>query len=228
VAIIVERMVLRYCNTVIYHFDNDEKIVNNKYFNKFKHMPPPLEEEFVSRKSMRERSQDDGTITVGFCGRLDPEKSIDLLFAAVDIYQKKYKYKSIRLLLIGEGNAADKMISQYPQINVKITGFVDDVVPYLDQLDAYVLASKTETTSLASLEAYSRGLPVFSTPVGFLGQNADKYQHVYNFNTAEELASLINDVLNVKQISVVPPSAKPGSPIITFSKLHEMVVSECL
>lgn len=228
VAILAERQVLKYCDTVLYHFDSTEKILNNKFFNKFKHMPPPLNEKFVNEKSYREENQNDGIITIGFCGRLDPEKSIEMLFTAADIYQKKYNKKNIRLLLIGEGPVADTIVSQYPHVDARITGFVDNVVPYLDQLDAYILASKTETTSLSSLEAYSRGLPIFSTPVGFLGQNAAKYHHIYNFNTAEELALLINEVLNVKKISVALPLVRLGSPIITFSKLHEMVVNEYL
>lgn len=74
----------------------------------------------------------------------------------------------------------------------------------------------------------SRGLPVFTIQIGFLGKNADKYQHIYNFNTVEELASLINEVLNVKKISVVPPPVELDPSIITFSKLHEMVASEYL
>jgi hypothetical protein len=34
--------------------------------------------------------------------------------------------------------------------------------------------------------------------------------------------------LNVKMISIVPPSVELDSSIITFSKLHEMVVSKYL
>jgi glycosyltransferase involved in cell wall biosynthesis len=191
-------------------------------------MSPPINGRFVNEKSYRNGNQNNKIITIGFCGRLDPEKSIEQLFKAADIYQKKYDKKNIRLLLIGDGSEASTLVSQYPHVNTTITGFVDNVIPYLDQLDAFVLASKTETSSLSSLEAYSRGIPVFTTPVGFLGQNADKYQHIYNFNTAEELASLINEVLNVKKISVVPLPVELDPSIITFSKLHEMVVSEYL
>jgi hypothetical protein len=82
--------------------------------------------------------------------------------------------------------------------------------------------------SLSSLEAYSRGLPVFSTPVGFIGQNADKFPRIYNFNTAEELASLIYEVLVVKKVSVAHLPVALGSSIITFSKLHEMVENKDL
>jgi glycosyltransferase involved in cell wall biosynthesis len=227
VALFAEKIVLKSSNVAFYHFENTEKILSNKFFSKFKYMPPPLKSRFVNEKSYRNGNHNNNIMTIGTCGRFDPEKNIEQLFKATDIYQKKYK-GNIRLLLIGDGSDASKLVSQYPQINASITGFVDDVIPYLDQLDAFVLVSKTETTSLSSLEAYSRGLPIFSTPVGFLGQNANKYQHIYNFNTAEELASLINEVLNVKKISVVPLPVELDTSIITFSKLHEMVINEYL
>lgn len=228
VAISVERIVLKDSDVAFYHFDNTEKICSNKFFSKFKYIPPPLNERFLNEKSYRNGNQNNKIITIGYCGRLDPEKGIEQLFKAAEIYQKKYNGKNIRLLLIGEGSEANTLVRQYPHVIATITEFVDNVIPYLDQLDAFVLASKTETTSLSSLEAYSRGIPVFTTPVGFLGQNPDKYQNIYNFNTAEELASLINEVLNVKKISIAPPSVELDPSIITFSKLHEMVVSEYL
>ncbi len=228
VAISVERIVLKDSDVAFYHFDNTEKICSNKFFSKFKYIPPPLNERFLNEKSYRNGNQNNKIITIGYCGRLDPEKGIEQLFKAAEIYQKKYNGKNIRLLLIGEGSEANTLVRQYPHVIATITEFVDNVIPYLDQLDAFVLASKTETTSLSSLEAYSRGIPVFTTPVGFLGQNPDKYQNIYNFNTAEELASLINEVLNVKKISITPPSVELDPSIITFSKLHEMVVSEYL
>ncbi len=225
VAILVERIVLKSSDVAFYHTNKTEKIRYNKFFSKFKLVPPPLNGRFVNEKSYRIVNHNNDIFTIGFCGRLEPEKSIEQLFKATDIYQKKYNKKNIRLLLIGEGSEAEFLVSQYPHVSATITGFVDDVIPYLDQLDAFVMPSKTELFSLSSLEAYSRGLPVFSTPVGYIGQNADKFRHVYNFNTAEELATLINEVLNVKKISVVPPPVELAPSFITFSKLHEMVVS---
>jgi glycosyltransferase involved in cell wall biosynthesis len=226
VAVLVERIVLKSAGVAFYHINNTEKIRYNKFFSKFKYVPPPLNGRFVNEKSYRTGNHNNDIFTIGFCGRLEPEKNIEKLFKAADIYQKKYNKQNIRLLLIGEGSETDQLVRQYPRIPATITGFVDDVIPYLDQLDAFVLPSKTETYSLSSLEAYSRGLPVFSTPVGYLGQNAGKFRHIYIFNTAEELASLINDVLNVKKIPVVPPLIELDPSFITFSKLHEMVVSK--
>src|SRR5450759_2493313 len=106
VAILVERSVLKYSDVAFYHFDNTEKIRSNKFFSKFKYMSPPINGRFVNEKSYRNGNQNNKIITIGFCGRLDPEKSIEQLFKAADIYQKKYDKKNIRLLLIGDGSEA--------------------------------------------------------------------------------------------------------------------------
>jgi glycosyltransferase involved in cell wall biosynthesis len=228
VARLVERIVLKSSEVAFCHLNKTEKIHHDKFFSKFKFVPPPLDRRFLYEKSHRDKNNNDKIITIGFCGRFEPEKNIKELFEAVDIYQRKYNKKNIRLLLIGDGSEAVRLVSQHPEVNTTITGFVDDVIPYLDQLDAFVIASKTETYSNSSLEAYSRGLPVFSTPVGFIGQNADRLSHIYNFNTAGELASLINEVLVVRKINPRPLPVDLDPSIITFSKLHEMAVSKCL
>lgn len=228
VANLVERIVLKSSEIAFYHLNKTEKIRRDKFFSKFKFVPPPLNNRFLNEKSHRDTNNDDKIITIGFCGRFEPEKNIEQLFEAIDIYQGKYNRNNIRLLLIGDGSEVARLVSKYPGVNVAITGFVDDVIPFLDQLDAYVIASKTEMYSISSLEAYARGLPVFSTPVGFIGQNADKLSHIYNFNTAGELATLINDVLCVRKINPKPLPVELDPSIITFSKLHEMAVSQCL
>lgn len=228
VAVLVERIVLRSSELAFYHLNKTEKVPRNKYFSKFKFVPPPLNSRFLNERSHRDKNSPDKIITVGFCGRFEPEKNIEQLFEAVDIFQRKYGRKNIRLLLIGDGSEAARLVRQYPDVNTTVTGFVDDPIPYLDQLDAYVIASKTEMHSMSSLEAYARGLPVLSAPVGFIGQNSDKLSHIYNFNTAEELASLINEVLFVRKVGVRPLPVEIDPLIFTFSKLHEMAVSNNL
>jgi glycosyltransferase involved in cell wall biosynthesis len=228
VARLVERIVLKSSEVAFYHLNKTEKIHRDKFFSKFKFVPPPLDSRFLCEKSHRDIINNYKITTIGFCGRFEPEKNIAQIFEAIDIYQRKYKRKDIKLLLIGDGSEAVRLVSQYPDVNTTITGFVDDPIPYLDQLDAYVIASKTEMYSLSSMEAYARGLPVFSTPVGFIGQNADRLSHIYNFNTADELASLINEVLNVRKVRPRPLPLDLDPSINTFSKLHEMVVSNYL
>jgi glycosyltransferase involved in cell wall biosynthesis len=222
VAHIAERRILKASDVALFHNNNTEKLISDRFFSRFRYIPPPLSEKFLNQKPFRPGHLKD-VLTVGFCGRLDPEKSLEQLFEAVNILQMSYNLNNIRILLIGDGSEATRLAVKYPDVRSTVTGFVDEVIPYLDQLDAYVLSSGTETTSLSSLEAYSRGLPVFSTPVGYLGQNADKFSQIYIFNTAAGLASLIHEVFIEKKVRTLPEPAFPQPSVISYSDLNEMV-----
>ncbi len=106
-----------------------------------------------------------------YLGRISTEKSLDTLSKA---YVKlKDKLTNARLLIIGGGS--EKKVAELQQINgVKVTGFVSDVVPYLQAADVFVMPSLTETTSLATLEAMACGLPVIVTKVGFMKEYIKK------------------------------------------------------
>ncbi|MCK5025745.1 MAG: glycosyltransferase family 4 protein, partial [Nanoarchaeota archaeon] len=53
-------------------------------------------------------------------------------------------------------------------VGIKYIESKDDVIPYLQAMDIYVLPSLTETTSLSTLEAMSCGCAVISTKVGLV------------------------------------------------------------
>lgn len=77
------------------------------------------------------------------------------------------KKNKVFLLIVGWGSK--KNISLFKSLeDVKITGFVEDVLPYLQATDIYVLPSLTETSSLTTMEAMSCGLPVIATKVGYV------------------------------------------------------------
>ncbi|MBI4918407.1 glycosyltransferase family 4 protein [archaeon] len=97
---------------------------------------------------------------IGFCGRLSREKDLPTLFEAFKKVNKKYK--NTKLLIIGEGPQRENL--KHP--NVILKGSKNNVVPYLQAMDVYVLPSLTETSSLSTMEAMSCGLPVIVTPVG--------------------------------------------------------------
>ncbi len=99
---------------------------------------------------------------IGYCGRLSAEKDLKTLAKAFAWLQERHP--TLQLLIVGDGNK--KMITHHAEKNVHITGFVDDVVPYLQAMDVFVMPSLTETSSLATMEAMSVGLPVVSTHVG--------------------------------------------------------------
>jgi len=223
-AYFIENSVINPADKIIYHFNENAQIKLHKFSEKFKQLPPPLNKKFVKDSEIRKINKN--YFALGFCGRCDPEKGIEDIFKSIDLFTKKHPFARIRLLLIGDGKVVDELKARYPDVEVSVTGFVDDVIPYLDQLDAFVLASSTETTSLSSLEAYARGLNIFTRPVGYLGENAELYDKVYTFNTPEELCALIENKLN-HDIYVAPKTNLGlNKSIITFSDLYAAVTSE--
>ena len=99
----------------------------------------------------------------GYVGRLAREKDpLTLLKAFLML-----KEKNSLLLVVGSGikEIEDKFKNRK---NVLFVGSVDNVVPYLQAMDVYVLSSLTETSSLSTMEAMSCGIPVITTKVGYL------------------------------------------------------------
>lgn len=101
---------------------------------------------------------------IGFCGRISREKDISTLYNAFTKLQKIRR--NIKLLIVGSGlKETEEALLQHK--NIILTDSVNNVVPYLQAMDVYVLPSLTETTSISTLEAMSCGLAVVVTPVGY-------------------------------------------------------------
>ena len=106
---------------------------------------------------------DEKKIVIGYVGRISKEKNLTILLEAF----KKIEIPNISLLLVGSG--ADNLVNKFKETkNCIVTGFVNNVPDYLNAMDIFVMPSLTETTSLATLEAMSCGLPVIATKVGFI------------------------------------------------------------
>lgn len=102
---------------------------------------------------------------IGYVGRLAREKDPLTLYRAFRKLEKKHD--DIKLLIIGEGlDEYHKKFSS--ERNIIYAGKQDNVVPYLQAMDIFVLPSLTETSSLSTIEAMSCGLPVITTPVGYI------------------------------------------------------------
>lgn len=98
-------------------------------------------------------------LVVGFCGRIGREKDLPTLLKAFRRVQHKH---DAMLLIVGSG--IDVKAFRNPRI--KQIGNTNNVVPYLQAMDVFVMPSLTETSSLATMEAMSCALPVIATPVG--------------------------------------------------------------
>lgn len=101
--------------------------------------------------------------TVIFTGRLAPEKRVQHLLAVWPTVRKHYP--DATLLLLGAG-PEEAMLRQQASPGVQFLGLQQDVTPYLQAADVFVLPSATEGLSNALLEALATGLPALVTAVG--------------------------------------------------------------
>jgi glycosyltransferase involved in cell wall biosynthesis len=106
-------------------------------------------------------------IVIGYCGRVTRDKDVMTLYKAFEWLNKKSG--NLRLLIVGPG-LPEYLKSFESMENVIVTGAKDDVIPYYQAMDIYVLPSLTETTSLSTLEAMSCGCCVVTTKVGIASQ----------------------------------------------------------
>jgi glycosyltransferase involved in cell wall biosynthesis len=92
-----------------------------------------------------------------------PEKRVEHLLAAWPAVRQEHRHA--QLLILGDGPSAEQLQRQ-AGTGIHFLGRLDDIVPYLQAADLFVLPSATEGLSNSLLEAMSAGLPVVATDVG--------------------------------------------------------------
>jgi glycosyltransferase involved in cell wall biosynthesis len=221
VAATMENKIMKVAREVIYHLNDTSKVHKNKYFPKFRFFGPPLNHRYFSALKPKEIGNKD-IWKLGFCGRCDPDKGIADTASALELFKKEHPDMPFSFTLIGDGVEAHRVKALHPDLDIKITGYVDDVIPYLDELDAFILSSKHETISLSSLEAYARGLQVYSLPVGFLCEQNPKPERLHIFNSTAGLSHLLAANLGKQKDSSV--STAVGNLIISYKALFGQVM----
>jgi glycosyltransferase involved in cell wall biosynthesis len=140
----------------------------------------------------------DDDLLIGICAALRPEKAHgDLLLALSRLRERKI---SAKVLILGDGPERSSIEQTITRLNLSrcvfITGFKDDVRPYLAICDVIVLASASETFSIAALEAMAMGKPLVLTRIGGAeeqvidGQNGFLYEPGDIEALSEKLAAL--------------------------------------
>ncbi|MEP7214604.1 MAG: glycosyltransferase [Anaerolineaceae bacterium] len=124
-------------------------------------LDPPLYEARVHREHRAE-----APLTVAYHGRISREKAVDSTVRA--IADADPGHRRFRFRLIGDGSQLVPTLRLARELGVPV-----DYVPWckepmasLAEADIYVMASRTETYSMASLEALGCGVPVIARSVG--------------------------------------------------------------
>lgn len=104
---------------------------------------------------------------IGMNGRISQQKAPDV-FVRMAVKLKK-AIPNVFFIIIGDGKEREQVQKNIEEVGLKdsfyITGWVDDVAPFLKMLDVGVLLSRWEGFGLALCEYMVAGLPIVATNV---------------------------------------------------------------
>jgi len=117
------------------------------------------------------------TATVGFVGRLVETQRMELLVDVVS--ELAARGTACEAILVGDGPAREGLERHAAERGVgeriRFVGEQDDVIPWLDRLDAFLITREAAVYPLALLEAMARGVPVVAMGArGGLAEIADE------------------------------------------------------
>jgi glycosyltransferase involved in cell wall biosynthesis len=108
----------------------------------------------------------DGTATVGLVARLERQKRVDLFLEV--LAELRRRGVACRGIVVGHGSLRADLDRQQKELGlvaaVHFAGEQQDVVPWLDRLDVFLVTSEFEPFGIAALEALARGVPVVAMP----------------------------------------------------------------
>jgi glycosyltransferase involved in cell wall biosynthesis/O-antigen/teichoic acid export membrane protein len=118
----------------------------------------------------RQLGLDASDIVVGAVGNIRPAKSYEtLLDAAAELKKASSRYKFL-IAGQGKGELYERILARRSELKLEGTvfflGFQADVPRLLNNFDVFVLSSRTEGFSIATIEAMACALPVIATRCG--------------------------------------------------------------
>ena len=112
---------------------------------------------------------------VGICAALRPEKKHEDLLEAVS--RLKGSGLSVKCFIIGDGPCRVNVEARIKALGLDddavITGFQEDVRPFILACDCMAIVSQSETFSIAALESMSLGKPMIMSAIGGAGEQVE-------------------------------------------------------
>jgi glycosyltransferase involved in cell wall biosynthesis len=106
------------------------------------------------------------TGTIGIVARLEPQKRVDTMIEVV----AELRRRGIECtgLVVGRGTQLHALVEQTARLGLRdvleFAGEQDDIVPWLDRMDVFLMTSAAEPFGITALEAMARGVPVVAMP----------------------------------------------------------------
>jgi glycosyltransferase involved in cell wall biosynthesis len=115
--------------------------------------------------SPEKRDRKDGVLTVGFVGRLSPEKNVRFL-REVSLALSKAGIDRFRIEIVGEGHERTWLDQNVPNVEFRGMLFRDDLARAYANFDIFAFPSHTDTFGNVALEALASGVPAVVTSSG--------------------------------------------------------------
>ncbi len=110
----------------------------------------------------------DSIFTIGFFGRLSPEKNPG---AFIDLAKEFKNDPNFRFVIAGEGPLKETVVQQVKRLkNLEYLGYLDDCLDFYCGIDCLVISSEVEGIPLSAMESLSLGIPILSKPVGGISE----------------------------------------------------------
>lgn len=153
---------------------------------------------------------------LGFMGRLDGVKNIELMIQGAYLLRHQYQLDDFSLTIYGEGYLRETLASLIEERGlsdyVRLAGRANDVAVVLrDEVDLYVQASHNEGCPAAVIEAMASGVPVLLSDIPGHRQVATDGLHgvFFTAGSAEDFAQkLVNLKNNPEQAKLMGHAAR--------------------
>jgi phosphatidylinositol alpha 1,6-mannosyltransferase len=111
------------------------------------------------------RSRKDDVLTIGFVGRLSPEKNVRVL-RDIALALRQAGIQRFRISVVGEGHEREWLRQNVPNVELAGMLFGDDLARAYANMDIFAFPSQTDTFGNVVLESLASGVPAVVMPGG--------------------------------------------------------------
>lgn len=110
---------------------------------------------------------------IGFLGRLESVKNVDILIHAFALLKEKYAGEPLNLCIAGQGSKEHELIALVNSFDKELASSIhflnyQDSARFMKSIDLFCMPSKSEGLNIAVLQAHAFKMPVVASNVGAL------------------------------------------------------------